>query len=157
MDTPTNVKSLRLRCKNLYRSWWTTHYTIGLIGILSAALLTALSVPNPPLVTSTEGEGILRLSQIRPNAWLLGVIATICGSLVTLLGPLQKAEKYWSSFHILDQAIMELELDLISAREFARKVSGARKVLQIREVTVERYQNARKTPDQSDTDDVSTG
>ena len=141
MDTPGNVLSLRLRCSYLYRSWWTTHYTIGLVGIISAAILTALSAPMGEPV---HGEAIVRLAVIRPNAWILGVIATICGSLVTLLGPLQKAEKYWSAFHILDQAILELENELISMKGFSEKVAGARRVLQILDNTEHSSASANK-------------
>ncbi len=43
MDVPRNALSLLKRCKTLYRIWWAMHYAIGLIGILSAALLTAVS------------------------------------------------------------------------------------------------------------------
>jgi len=132
MDIPKSAISLRLRCKSLYRSWWITHYTVGLMGIVCAAVLTAISTP---IGTTIEGEQIVQLSAIRPNAWLLGVVATICGSLVTLLGPIQKAEMYWSAYHLLDQAILELDNDIISMKLFTEKVASARKVLKISDVS----------------------
>jgi hypothetical protein len=140
MDIPRNAISLRSRCVFLYRFWWFAHYSIGVLGILCAALLTALT----PVGSPVEGEALLSLSNIRPNAWLLGVVATISGSLVTLLGPLQKAEKYWAAFHVLDQAIMELRVELLDLGEFARRVCRARKILQVGELESEPSPSANK-------------
>ncbi len=47
------------------------------------------------------------------------------------MGPIQKAEKYFAAFHILDQAAMELENELIDIGEFSGKVARARLTLQV--------------------------
>lgn len=82
---------LRRHCLSLHRTWWATHYAVGLVGVLSGVLAA-----NPPQMISNA-------------SWVLGTLAAVCTSLVTFLGPLHKAEKYWKAYHIMDQTCLEYE------------------------------------------------
>lgn len=118
-EVPAGVLKLRARTRRLYLSWWVTHYAVGLAGVLAGALLTAL--------TSASGQG--PLAQMDGWAWFIGIIAAVCTSLVTFLGPIHKAESYWSAFHVLDQACLEYEEGEITIRRFLSQVKEARRIL----------------------------
>lgn len=125
---PRSVLTLKARVRKLYLSWWTTHYAIGLFGVLGGTLLTALtSAPDP----GTAGPvALLSLSHLKTHAWLIGIVAAVCTSLVTFLGPIGKAERYWAAYHALDQACLEYEQGLLPVRRFVLRVRQARAILQ---------------------------
>lgn len=60
---------------------------------------------------------------------LFGILAAIATSLVTFLGPQQKAEKYWRAYHHLHQAIYEFEEGLIDRARLNRAIKKARNVI----------------------------
>lgn len=121
---PSAVLAFLRRTQRLYRFWWFSHYTIGLTGVVAGTLLTAISG------ASTESQ---YLSSLREFAWLIGIIAAVSTSLVTFLGPLHKAERYWSAFHHLEQACLEFEGRQMDnrMRKLMRKVMEARLLLQV--------------------------
>ena len=65
----------------LYRLWWTVHYLVGFTGVLAGGL-AGVSAANEPA---------------KAWGWAIGRFAAVCTSLVTFLGPLQKAERYWKT------------------------------------------------------------
>jgi hypothetical protein len=102
---PKSVLDLLTRTRLLYRLWWFAHYATGLAGVIAGALLTALTSAPP---SGGAGTGISNsLIEMREYAWLIGIIAAVATSLVTFLGPLHKAERYWSAYHLLEQACLE--------------------------------------------------
>ena len=111
------------RTRRLYLSWWITHYSVGLTGLVAGAVLTATSA-------STLPDKSTILAVLKDYSWLIGIIAAVCTSLVTFLGPIHKAERYWSAWHILDQACCEFELGDIGLRRFLVRMKAARKLLQ---------------------------
>lgn len=90
---PVRVATLRRHCMLLYRTWWAVHYSVGFIGVLAGGL-AGVSAANEPA---------------RAWGWAVGALAAVCTSLVTFLGPLQKAERYWKAYHVIDQACLEYE------------------------------------------------
>gem|GEM_PF-3628478 len=115
-----SIYSLRRRLRFLYQFWWVTHYATGLIGVVAGTLLTAIGSASP---------GDSMLGAMQGYAWLCGIVATVATSLVTFLGPIQKAERYWSAYHVLDQALLEYQLGLIQKRELAKYLWEVRKIL----------------------------
>jgi hypothetical protein len=127
-EIPRSVQKLQSRTKWLYRGWWITHYTVGFTGVLAGALITAASSN----ATSSNVHGTIAQFRIFcfENTWLIAIVATVSASLVTLLGPIQKAERYWSAFHVLDQGCLEYEQGQIGPRAFFKRVQQARRILQ---------------------------
>ncbi|HEX8467010.1 MAG TPA: hypothetical protein VF620_04310 [Allosphingosinicella sp.] len=125
---PDSVLVLLKRTRNLYRLWWVTHYTIGLSGVVAGALLTALTAG------SGSGSGMSQsLEYLREYAWLIGIIAAVATSLVTFLGPLHKAERYWSAYHLLEQACLEYIGDDADPKlkRLMKRVMNVRRILQV--------------------------
>jgi hypothetical protein len=126
---PHSVLTLKSRMRRLYMSWWTTHYAIGLLGVLAGTLLTALTSADAPSHDATTA--MLSLASLKAYSWLIGIVAAVCTSLVTFLGPISKAERYWSAYHLLDQACLEYDQDMLTTRRFLSRVKQARTVLQV--------------------------
>jgi len=123
VEIPQSVLTLKKRTRVLYLSWWITHYAVGLSGVVAGALLTAL--------TSAQGKTVQSsLSTLDNWTWLIGIIAAVCTSLVTFLGPIHKAERYWSAYHLLDQGCLEYEEGQIALSRFLLIVKQARRILQ---------------------------
>jgi hypothetical protein len=110
---PGRVQVLRKNCLVLYRIWWTTHYLIGFIGVLTGGLAG--------LSATSEGGKVW--------GWAVGAIAAICTSLVTFLGPLQKAERYWKAYHELDQACLEYEYEHKDLNVLIRQAKKVRAII----------------------------
>lgn len=125
---PRGVLTLKSRVRKLYLSWWATHYAIGLIGVLGGTLLTALTSANGE--SSATSDTLITFGHLKNYSWLIGIIAAVCTSLVTFLGPIGKAERYWSAYHVLDQACLEYEQGLLSVKKFVTRVRYARTILQ---------------------------
>jgi hypothetical protein len=114
---PDRVRTLRRNALVLYRSWWTTHYLIGTLGVLAGAL-------------AAGGAGATASMQpLKPWAWLFGAVAALCTSLVTFLGPITRAERYWKTFHFIDQACLEYESSLIDLKTLALRARDAGSLL----------------------------
>jgi hypothetical protein len=60
---------------------------------------------------------------------VVGSIAAICTSLVTFLGPLQKAERYSRPYHILDQACLEFEAQHQDMKGLTREAARVRRLI----------------------------
>ena len=120
---PEAALLFKKRTRRLYLSWWMTHYTVGLLGLLAGALLTATSA------SSLQDKSTV-LAILKDYSWLIGILAAVCTSLVTFLGPIHKAERYWSAWHILDQACCEFEVGDINLKRFLTRMKAARKLLQ---------------------------
>jgi hypothetical protein len=122
---PLVVIELMVRTRRLYRGWWFTHYTFGAIAIVAGTLLTILSSSD------AEKGWIANWSVYAP---LIGIVATFSTSMVTFLGPLHKAERYFSAYHHIEQACLEFWGSDDDARarklKLMRRVSQARKMLQ---------------------------
>jgi hypothetical protein len=123
LEIPNSVLTLRSRTRRLYLTWWATHYAVGLCGVIAGALLTALT-------SAHGGKGAGPLAALDSWAWLIGILAAVCTSLVTFLGPIHKAERYWSAYHILDQACLEYEQGEITLKRFLTSTKQARRILQ---------------------------
>ncbi|HZW24032.1 MAG TPA: hypothetical protein VFF26_00980 [Gallionella sp.] len=130
-EIPKSVLTLKTRMRKLYLSWWITHYCVGFLGVIAGTLLTALT--SAPEIQSSNGTAfpLLTLAGLKGYSWLIGIIAATCTSLVTFLGPIHKAEKYWSAYHLLDQACLEYEQGLLEMRKFVKQVKQARSILQV--------------------------
>jgi hypothetical protein len=102
--------------KNLYRLWWAIHYGIGVIGVACAVLAGAAGAENNPA---------------HNYLWLLGIVGAVSTSLITFLGPVQKAEKYWRGFHIAEQVLLEFESGECNMKKVVRQVELARRVVLI--------------------------
>ena len=127
---PSIVIELMSRTKRLYRFWWAAHYTVGLTGVVAGALLTALTSAQ---TTAGSQEISWFFALLDKYSWLIGIIAAVSTSLVTFLGPLHKAERYWSAYHHLEQACLEyrgVDSDPRMKRLMTR-VMQARKILQV--------------------------
>ena len=126
---PDLVLVLLKRTRNLYRLWWVTHYTIGLSGVVAGALLTALTAGSGSEMSQSLGN-------LREYAWLIGIVAAVATSLVTFLGPLHKAERYWSAYHLLEQACLEYignDADP-KLKRLMKRVMNVRRILQVADV-----------------------
>ncbi len=127
---PLSVHDLLRRTKFLYRFWWVTHYTTGLAGIVAGALLTAITSSS----SGSQKATIIFLSvDLTRYSWLIGIIAAVATSLVTFLGPLHKAERYWSAYHVLEQACLEYCSIEHSPKwdRLMKRVMYVRKILQV--------------------------
>jgi hypothetical protein len=144
---PKSVLVLRERVRALYRAWWMTHYFIGLLGVVAGTLLTALTAA--PDHSSGKIAAMFSLLALKEWAWLIGLIAAVCTSLVTFLGPIGKAERYWDAYHVLDQACLEYEKDALPLKKFLSRVSKARALL--------RATTAIDGDDKADTDGHADG
>jgi hypothetical protein len=73
------------------------------------------------------------LEALRPYSWLIGIVAAVTTSLVTFLGPLHKAERYWSAYHHLEQACLEYRAknENPRMRKLMDRVMQARRILQV--------------------------
>lgn len=125
---PESVEVLKKRVRRLYLCWWSTHYAVGLVGVLAGTVLTALTSASDQ--GAVQQNGMLTIQNLKAYSWLIGIVAAVCTSLVTFLGPIGKAERYWSAFHTLDQAGLEFEQGLIGVKRFVARVKGARSILQ---------------------------
>lgn len=114
---PPRIQVLRKHVLILYRVWWALHYAIGLGGVMAGVLAGAHSA-NP----QTNGT-------FQPYAWLFGAVGAICTSLVTFLGPIQKAERYWKAYHALDQSCLEYEAKEISIDKLIREARKVRSMI----------------------------
>ena len=85
-DPSAEVRTLSRDWRRLYRTWWSVHYTVGLLGVAAGVL--AAGTP-----------GTLGLPD-----WAPGTAAAVATSLVTFLGPLHKAQAYHRAFHEVEQA-----------------------------------------------------
>ncbi|HEX4694237.1 hypothetical protein [Sphingomonas sp.] len=108
-----------------------THYLIGLSGVVAGALLTAItSIP-----ASKEGLSDIKFLSVDLNhySWLIGIVAAVATSLVTFLGPLHKAERYWSAYHVLEQACLEYRSKQGDPRweKLMKRMMQVRKILQV--------------------------
>ena len=108
---PARIQHLRKNLLWLYRVWWGVHYAVGMIGIVAGAFAATAS-----------GDG----SSMEMAGW--GILAAVCTGLVTFLGPLQKAERYWRAFHRLDQACLEFEH---GDKSFQSLIAEAKRVREI--------------------------
>jgi len=128
-DIPASVLVLKTRMRKLYLSWWITHYSVGFLGVIAGTLLTALT-SAPDAVGGGESAAAISLAALKHYAWLIGIVAAVCTSLVTFLGPIHKAERYWSAYHLLDQACLEYEQGFLPLKKFLPRVKQARLILQ---------------------------
>lgn len=134
---PLPVLTLRRHTMALYRAWWTAHYLFGFVGVVAGAVLTALTAVTPAAGPAGAAMGLNEMTLAFPSlenlhrwGWLIGIVAAVSTSLITFLGPLHKAERYWSAFHLLDQACLEFDQGLLDLRTFMNRVQQARVILQ---------------------------
>lgn len=107
---PQRVKRRLLQWQWLHRAWWGIHYAVGLVGVIAGGM-TALGEKMP----------------VAPV--YVGLVAAVATSLVTFLGPLTKAERYWRAFHEADQACLDYEAGHISSRALTRAIKTARSIV----------------------------
>ena len=110
---PPAALRLHRRCETLYRLWWATHYCIGIVGVFAGG---------------TAGIAAGRDSGSNWG-WLSGLVAAVSTSLVTFLGPLHRAERYWKAYHTLDQACVKYEYRLIELPALITEMQRARELV----------------------------
>lgn len=110
---PNRIRLLRRNSLFLYRAWWTMHYLVGIIGVLAGVLAGAAASNSGP----------------KQWAWICGSVAAFSTSLVTFLGPLQRAQRYWETFHSIDQDCLEYECSMIDVQILLHRSRQARKLL----------------------------
>jgi hypothetical protein len=98
------------------------------LGVIAGTLLTALISTGES--QATRSTKMLMLAKMKDYAWLIGIVGAVCTRLVTFLGPINKAERYWCAYHVLDQACIEYEQEVISMGRFLSRVRQARAILQ---------------------------
>ena len=103
--------------KRLYRLWWGLHYSIGIAGIVTAIIAGA-------------GDKLAG-SLLEGHIWVIGATSAICTALVTFLGPVQKADRYWRGFHKADQALLEYETGDLTIAKVAQAMKTARDIVLI--------------------------
>jgi hypothetical protein len=110
---PPAILRLHRRCELLYRVWWATHYSIGILGVFAGG--TAGVVAGRDAASSW--------------GWLSGLVAAVSTSLVTFLGPLHRAERYWKAYHALDQACVMYAYGLIELLALVTEAQRARELV----------------------------
>ena len=126
---PPIVIEMMIRTRRLYRTWWAAHYVVGVTGVIAGALLTAITSST----ASGSGEASGLLQSLQQYSWLIGIVAAVATSMVTFLGPINKAARYYSAYHHLEQACLEYrghDVDEKTTR-LLKRVMQARKMLQI--------------------------
>lgn len=103
---PDRVEENRRRWQKLHRYWWFSHYSIGVVAVVASSIAAA--------------------DTSRAAIW--GVIAATAASIVTFLGPMQKAQQYHRAFHMTDQACLDLEIGKIDVAELSKVVNTARMI-----------------------------
>ncbi|MFT6103090.1 MAG: hypothetical protein ACJA2B_001540 [Candidatus Endobugula sp.] len=91
---PEGIRKVAANYKRLQLSWFTIHYAAGLTAIISGALASISSSSEVPLF-------------IQQNTWLWGLLATIFGSVVVFLTPLEKAKDYKLSYYELFMGVQK--------------------------------------------------
>jgi len=112
-DPIPGTKALSNDWKWLHRTWWTVHYSVGLMGVAAGAIAAG---------------GADSIGSIQVASWVPGVAAALATSLVTFLGPLHKAQSYHRAFHASEQAIFDFQTGLIDARGLSKRMEAAREV-----------------------------
>ncbi|MFT7559726.1 MAG: hypothetical protein ACI93R_001641 [Flavobacteriales bacterium] len=85
---PHEIRKIATTYKRLQLSWFVVHYVSGVGAIISGALASISSSSEVPLL-------------IQQNTWLWGLLASILGSVLVFLNPLEKAKLYKSSYYEL--------------------------------------------------------
>jgi hypothetical protein len=98
----------------LYRTWYAVHYSIGILGVVAAAVGATATATEHPL---------------HNYSWAFGVFAAVCTSLITFLGPVQKAERYWKAFYRADQALLAYDAKQIDIKELVQEIGHSREII----------------------------
>ena len=109
---PPRIRKRLREWQWLHRIWWALHYGIGILGVVAASV-------------TTMGE------KSPLNVVYIGITAAVSTSLITFLGPLSKAQRYWLAFHETDQACYEFEEGHIDSRTLGAALKNARNILTI--------------------------
>ena len=118
-QVPKRAARLAYQWRWLHRAWWAVHYGVGLLGV--AGGVVAAGTGSELLRQSSEVGGAVTAGA--------GLIAAVCTSLVTFLGPLNKAQRYWTAFHDLDHALLVYEERLIDTQALCDQIREARYVV----------------------------
>jgi hypothetical protein len=117
VDPVSHAEKMRDEWRQLFRVWWFFHYTLGIAAGLSAVGLTIVSQP----VSDGSHSNLATLG--------FGALSVTCSTLVTFLGPLQRADRFSRAFHVLDQAVIEYSTSLISLKAFTQRIQDAREIV----------------------------
>lgn len=110
---PRRAARLAREWRWLHRTWWAVHYGVGLLGVAGG------------IVAAGTGADLFKNSSSLVTGFA-GLLAAVCTSLVTFLGPLNKAQRYWTAFHKIDQTLLEYEEGLIDRPSMVKHVKDAR-------------------------------
>lgn len=100
IEIPSDVLNRYKTFKFWQFYWHCVHYSAGVIAILAGCLATASGADaGPPF--------------IQTYTWVWGLLATVLSGVVTLLGPLQRAETYKHAYFKLSSAITRYKVGII--------------------------------------------
>lgn len=95
-NSPERVLERYRIYKRWQQYWFFLHYAAGFLAIAAGALTTASGAEAGPKFIQTY-------------TWVWGLSATVLSGVVTLLGPLQKAESYKHAYYRLSSAMIRYE------------------------------------------------
>ena len=113
---PEEVKLQFNNYKVWQRYWYFIHYACGVVAIICGGFATASGTSNGPDI-------------IQSNTWLWGLLASLLSSVVTFLGPLQKAETYKLSYYLLYSAVTKYKVGLLTVAELMDALNQAQTVV----------------------------
>ena len=96
--------------------WFSVHYTAGLFAIVAGGLATA--------AVAQESTGL-----IGEWGWIWGLTASLLASVVTFLGPLQKAQTYKRAHYVLDKAAVDFRDDRITGEQLSTRLEEAHNIV----------------------------
>lgn len=117
-DAPGRILERFRLYKRWQQYWFFLHYAAGFLAISAGALTTASGAEAGPKFIQTY-------------TWVWGLAATVLSGIVTLLGPLQKAESYKHAYYRLSSAIIRYESHIIEIQSLFTEFDRAQNIVLI--------------------------
>jgi hypothetical protein len=113
---PVGVKRQFIVSKRWQLFWYNVHYISGICAVIAGGLATASGA-------NVEAEFL------NEYAWVWGLTATFLAGVVTFLGPLQQAEKYKKSYHLLNTGIERFKAEIIAIDELLNILERSQNII----------------------------